>query len=254
MTPYRGWMLWHHVAGLTGGVFLLAWIFSGWLSVDPGRVFASRPSEGEARQYAVAAAPNIAELDRLRDRAPLAALVRFQRNAGLATATMLASRGTSMTWSLPSATPARLSTRTIISAATSLVPDGRMTEAQLLRTADSYWYSIDGDIPLPVLQLRFDDSRNTWLYLDPRTGELLARMDERRRLYRWLFDMLHRWDLGPLVRNAPARALLIWIASLLGLVTSASGLVIGWRRLARCRPAKVRSLPAAAAAAPQVPA
>ena len=23
-TPYRGWMLWHHVAGLVGGLFLIA--------------------------------------------------------------------------------------------------------------------------------------------------------------------------------------------------------------------------------------
>ena len=41
VTPYHGWMLWHHVAGLVGGVFLLAWIFSGWLSMDPGRLFRS---------------------------------------------------------------------------------------------------------------------------------------------------------------------------------------------------------------------
>ncbi|WP_169805663.1 hypothetical protein [Novosphingobium rosa] len=37
MTPFDGWMLWHHVAGMMGGSFLLAWIFSGWLSVDPWR-------------------------------------------------------------------------------------------------------------------------------------------------------------------------------------------------------------------------
>ncbi|GLV23337.1 peptidase [Sphingobium sp. TomMM35A] len=253
MTPYRGWMLWHHIAGLAGGLFLLTWIFSGWLSVDPGSIFASKASDQTGQHYAAGAAPDSASLDRLRDRAPLAAMVRVQRNAGLATATILPASGPAETWLLASTRPAPLSTRTIIAAAASLVPEGRMTEAQLLRTADAYWYSVTGDVQLPVLQLRFGDIRHTWLYLDPRTGELLARMDERRRAYRWLFDMLHRWDVGLLIRNAPARVLLIWMGSLIGLVTSASGLVIGWRRLTRRKSMKVKSRPAKAAAALQVP-
>ncbi|RYZ67784.1 MAG: hypothetical protein EOP08_02015, partial [Proteobacteria bacterium] len=43
MTPYHGWMLWHHVAGLVGGLTLTTWIFSGWLSVDPFRLFNAGP-------------------------------------------------------------------------------------------------------------------------------------------------------------------------------------------------------------------
>ncbi len=43
MTPYHGWMLWHHVAGLFGGITLTLWIFSGWLSVDPFRFFNGGP-------------------------------------------------------------------------------------------------------------------------------------------------------------------------------------------------------------------
>ena len=35
ITPFRGWMAWHHVAGIVGGVFVLTWIFSGWMSMGP---------------------------------------------------------------------------------------------------------------------------------------------------------------------------------------------------------------------------
>ena len=35
VTPYRGWMKWHHVTGLIGGLFVVTWLFSGWLSVNP---------------------------------------------------------------------------------------------------------------------------------------------------------------------------------------------------------------------------
>src|SRR5882757_3663320 len=33
-SPYRGWHALHHIIGLVAAVFLLTWIFSGWLSMD----------------------------------------------------------------------------------------------------------------------------------------------------------------------------------------------------------------------------
>jgi hypothetical protein len=36
---YQGLQRWHHISGLIFAPFLLAWIFSGFLSVDDGRVF-----------------------------------------------------------------------------------------------------------------------------------------------------------------------------------------------------------------------
>src|ERR1700733_8414446 len=38
-SPFRGWMRWHHVIGLFVSVIVLVWIFSGWLSMDHGRLF-----------------------------------------------------------------------------------------------------------------------------------------------------------------------------------------------------------------------
>jgi hypothetical protein len=36
---YRGLQRWHHITGLIFAPFLLAWIFSGFLSMDDGRLF-----------------------------------------------------------------------------------------------------------------------------------------------------------------------------------------------------------------------
>jgi hypothetical protein len=59
ITPYRGWMAWHHVTGFFAGMFVLTWIFSGWLSLDPGEFFAGRgPSREMALRYAGHDAPN----------------------------------------------------------------------------------------------------------------------------------------------------------------------------------------------------
>ena len=37
VTPYTGWMAWHHIAGLVGGVPVLTSIVTGWLSTYPHR-------------------------------------------------------------------------------------------------------------------------------------------------------------------------------------------------------------------------
>ena len=38
-TPYQGLYRWHHITGLIFAPFLLAWIFSGFLSMDDGSLF-----------------------------------------------------------------------------------------------------------------------------------------------------------------------------------------------------------------------
>jgi PepSY-associated TM region len=38
--PYQGLLRWHHITGLIFAPFLLAWIFSGFLSMDDGSLFA----------------------------------------------------------------------------------------------------------------------------------------------------------------------------------------------------------------------
>jgi hypothetical protein len=118
-------------------------------------------------------------------------------------------------------------------AATPLVPDGSPIQTERLTAPDAYWYAV-GEWPrLPVLRLRFDDPARTWLHIDPETGEILERLDARGRAYRWLFDLLHKWDLNVLTLHRPLWDALLWLLSAVGLVTSMSGVWIGWRRLMR---------------------
>jgi uncharacterized iron-regulated membrane protein len=84
-----------------------------------------------------------------------------------------------------------------------------------------------------VLRAGFDDDAHTWFHLDPVTGDILGRIDESRRTYRWLFNALHSFDFALLLRYRPAWDAVVWLLSLLGLIVSVSGVVIGWRRLRR---------------------
>ncbi len=114
-----------------------------------------------------------------------------------------------------------------------LVPGGKRVAVDRLTAPDAYWYEIGALPRLPILRLRFDDPARTWLQIDPATGEVLDSLDSRRRLYRWLFDLLHKWDLNLLTRHRPVWDIILWALSLLGLVTSVSGVWLGWKRLVR---------------------
>jgi hypothetical protein len=47
LTPFRGWLGWHHRLGLFCSVFVMTWIFSGWLSMDHGRIFSTGSPSAE---------------------------------------------------------------------------------------------------------------------------------------------------------------------------------------------------------------
>ncbi|OYX66062.1 MAG: hypothetical protein B7Y88_06300 [Sphingomonadales bacterium 32-64-17] len=234
MTPYRGWMKWHHVSGLVGSVFLILWIFSGWLSVDPFRLFASEGIAQEAqRDYQGApalTAPDLAMLKRLAPEARRMVvssavgrpLVRLQEPGSDGTA--LDPR-TGETFAI--------SQEAIVDAAARLVPGAQIASVTTLTRPDAYWYAVDGEAPLPVLRIRFTDPAQTWVHIDPATGELLGQSDTRRRVYRWLFDLFHRWDLNVLLNTFPARDVVIWVMSIAGLISSATAVYVGWVRLRR---------------------
>src|SRR5438067_2316831 len=53
VSPYCGWHAWHHWLGLCCMAFVLTWIFSGWLSMDDGRIFSiGRPTTTQGRMIA----------------------------------------------------------------------------------------------------------------------------------------------------------------------------------------------------------
>ncbi|MGI4876805.1 MAG: PepSY domain-containing protein [Janthinobacterium lividum] len=231
MTPYRGWMGWHHWAGLIGGVFLIAWIFSGWLSVDPFRLFASKGiGQADERSYDSGGLPHI-DLDRLARHAQGARRVEVIHAAGRALILIQRARTSDVVIDATTLDPARLDRRLLVAAARRLLPGAAIGRVELLRSPDAYWYEVD-DLPvLPVLRVRFRDAAGTWVHIDPATGELLGDMDRRRRIYRWAFDLLHKWDLNVLTSNRPGWDVVLWLLSLAGMITSVTGIRIGWSRL-----------------------
>jgi hypothetical protein len=128
-----------------------------------------------------------------------------------------------------------LTPEAVVAAGRAMLPEAALRSVTRLEAADAYWYDRHGAPMLPVLRLAFDDPAATWFHLDPATGAILGRTDRSGRANRWLFDALHTLDAGPLAQRPALRQTVIGGLSVLGLMISTSGVVIGWRRLRRRR-------------------
>lgn len=232
LTPYRGWMAWHHIAGLIGGIFVFTWMVSGWLSLNPLELFAGRAIGRDMTvRYAAHDAPRIT--DAVARPQVSAVEARFVWLGGRPLM-LLADRGSHVTAADPASGAAViLAEAEIIAAARRLLPDATITLQQRLTAPDWYWYSHHQTRTLPVLRVGFDDAARSWFHIAPDTGEILGRSDDSRRAYRWWFNALHSLDLLPLLAHRPAWDVVVWLLSLSGLVVSVSGVVVGWRRLRR---------------------
>jgi uncharacterized iron-regulated membrane protein len=230
ITPYRDWMAWHHVTGLIAGVFVLTWMFSGWLSLNPGEYFTGRNTTQEMLQrYAGHDAPTIAA--RLPTPQAAAVEARFAWLDGSPMMIVTSRDGTHRPLDVTSGELAELTPDRLWTAATKLLPRARITEQRILREYDAYWYAHHHDRELPVLRAVFDDDAKTWFHMSPVTGDIVGRVDDSRRTYRWLFNALHSFDFQLLLTYRPAWDIVVWLLSILGTVVSVSGVVIGWRYL-----------------------
>ena len=192
-------MAWHHVTGLIGGVFVLTWMFSGWLSLNPGNTFAGRTTSQEVLQrYAGHDAPTIAA--RLPTPKRAAVEARFVWLDGSPMVIVASRDGIQKPLDVTSGELAEPTPDRLWIAAAKLLPQAGITERQILREYDAYWYAHHHDRELPVLRAVFDDDAKTWFNISPITGDIVGRVDDRRRTYRWLFNALHSFDFQVLLR------------------------------------------------------
>jgi hypothetical protein len=135
----------------------------------------------------------------------------------------------------------QLSSITLERAAQAMLP-GAKVEFEWLTAYDFYYFaraeqSMYGNKNkrLPMLRVRFNDFAGTWVHIDPYSGALNEQLDQRGRVSRWIFNLLHSWDWLPLLERPLLREVLIIAFSLGGFAISVTAIVLGWRRLLRTR-------------------
>ncbi|MDH0648626.1 PepSY domain-containing protein [Pseudomonas sp. GD03858] len=245
-SPYPGgWLRWHHIGGLLFGGVLLLWVFSGLMSMRPWGLTDSRSQIAlSALQQGPLRAADLrlsvgAALQRLGEANFTAVELQWQR---LGDATYLVARsanGDSRILESDAPPVKAFSRQRLLAAAHAMAPEVASVD-EWQDTYDFHYFARDPQSmygfqtrPLPVLRLRFADAADTWVYLDPASGTLVASHDRAQRAGRWLFNLLHSWDWQPLLARPLLREGLIIALSAGGLVISISGVVLGWRRLRR---------------------
>ncbi|HET7608614.1 MAG TPA: hypothetical protein VFL84_08065, partial [Gammaproteobacteria bacterium] len=112
-------------------------------------------------------------------------------------------------------------------------PDASIVTHELLADYDSYYYSRNGQAALPVLRVKFDDPLETWVYVDPELGQIVASIHRLHRVERWLYNGLHSLDFGFWYDRRPLWDIGMILLSLGALATSTIGFWLGWKRLRR---------------------
>ena len=147
----------------------------------------------------------------------------------------------------------------LMAVAPRLFGSAHLVSAAYLGAFDAYYFArgdssmyAGEDRALPVLRLVFDDPGRTRVYVAPATGEVVLSADRAERAGRWLFNLLHSWDLPAMLRPAPVRDGVLILLSLGALGIAGTGTVLGLRRLTQNRTAKPR--PKRANASPASPA
>ncbi|MCK1369041.1 PepSY domain-containing protein [Bradyrhizobium sp. 62] len=233
-SPYRGWHALHHLIGLAAMVFVLSWIFSGWLSMDHGRLF-SRGQLTSAESSVMNASPNWAAAASL-DRQPVSPLAReiewFAFNGTLyrRDRTGLAGQTLIKAGDAPRDGPTGSLDVQEVQGLTARLAAGCGAPSVL---ADNDDYPAQSNVPgAPVYRSYCGD---LWFDIDGADGNLLQRLDSSRRAYRWFYGALHTLDFPVLLARPLLRDGLVVGLCTLGLLFSITGIVIGWRRLVAMR-------------------
>jgi hypothetical protein len=234
-SPFRGWLRWHHGVGLGVAVFVLTWIFSGWLSMDHGRLF-SRGATGptaEARYEGVSLASALAKVP-VSTLAPLAPARRITFSVVDGRAIAAAEGGLAGPQVLVlgdgDATPTPAVPKGLVTAAAAHGWALASAKTHGPERSDALYRLAEG---LPDRALRFDlaQPRGAGLYVDPVTGRTLALVDDSRKTYAWVYFALHTFNFPFLIDRPILRRVLELIPILFGFLFSLTGLVIAIKRL-----------------------
>jgi hypothetical protein len=261
---YQGWLRWHYISGVLFGIFALTWVFSGLLSMEPfdwtnadsleisndaltgGPVDLEQfPPFAAAPWAALLAGRTLKELEFRRvDDAPYY-LARYSRAAGepdprrerLHQPYPIAGRAEPQQMLVDARTLTEraepFAVDALVARLRAAAPGANVVTQELLMDYDSYYYSRNRQAALPVLRVKFDDPLETWVYVDPELGQLVASIHRLHRVERWLYNGLHSLDFGFWYDRRPLWDVGMILLSLGALATSAIGFWLGLKRLRR---------------------
>lgn len=241
ISPFSGWLKWHHTLGLIGGIFVLTWVTSGWLSLNQGKMFS--PDQPTQEQTERLRGISLAEVAKVFPLAHLNAVensreIEFSAIGGYP---LLIRRLGNPPWSMVEIADdegvinisPELPDKLLLTAVRSTwAPLGALGISGIAKN-DAYAGPRSNPLPASTRRIALDDPSGTWVHVDAESGQVISIMDSSRRAYRWLVDGLHTFDF-PLLNKAGALwHVLLVIATTTGFSLSCTAIVMAVRRLRR---------------------
>lgn len=230
ISPFRGMHYLHHLGGMFVAIFLLTYIFSGWLSMDHGLLFSSSDITLMQRQTLaggkinwkqfssidVISAEGAKQLDWIQLANKPYIVATFHDDSQK----VLGQLGISDNFSL--------SSFTIIG--TQLLKGANCSSVMLVDKNDAY-RSATAQPNAELLRVICDDANHTWFHIDGSNAQLIEKIDYSRRWYRWLYSGLHTLNFAILENHSSLKTALVVFFCLTGFIFSLTGVVLSWRRL-----------------------
>ena len=234
-TPYRGFMMWHHIPGVIFGGFALAWVLSGLLSMNPWGLLESEGPNSEFERMR-GTSPTWRELQsalrNLAVAAPLEGMVSVQSANLDGRLFFIAAFGDGRRIRVDAdGLPAPMNPD-VAALESRLISGGSNGAPHLMNSADNFYFSHHGQtVAFPVYRLLLNDSDATRYYLDAVSGEIVMKIDSATRGYRWLHEALHRLDFSEALRRRPTWDILMLILLSGTTVVCGTGLYAAIRRV-----------------------
>lgn len=225
ISPFRGWMKWHHIAGLTCALFVLTWIFSGWSSMDHGRLFSRGTIDMDERLRIEGRALSVPVLPQFDTVTGLVREVEWFPFAGQVVMRVVDAAGHSAIHADGQRSP-WLPEGHVATAARAL--GSRCTQTRV--GDDDAYPARSRTSGAPAYRIVCGDA---WFHIDGTDGHVIEKLDPSRRAYRWAFQALHTFDFPALTARPTVRTLVIVVLCVAGFAFSVTGVVLGWRRLKR---------------------
>jgi hypothetical protein len=228
VSPYHGYMIWHHIPGLLFGIFAFSWALSGFFSMTPWGLLAGAGSAGEDARLS-GELPRWAEVQAALSRA--AGQVKGGQVVSMRGANfdshfyLISARRDGGRLRLNSlGQPSPLSTSEVARAA-AVLGGAKALPPQLMTTGDAYFFPHHSEpVVFPVYRVESTGADRIRYYLDSISGQIASKVDPSDRAFRWWHKGLHRLDFTATIRARPAWDVLM-LFLLLGVTTvSATGL------------------------------
>lgn len=244
-SAYRGLFWWHHILGWSGGLLVLTWLFSGWMSMGPfdappnatmlewRRAWNDAPDRWPVPLHApvVPAVPSrgVGHVDD-----PAVVEIALTWLGGQPWYRVGYRDGTFGWQSADGSRRERPDVAQLIAHATQASGSRVHARTRLSRYEAHYASHPHRDPrPLPVHKVELADPAQTWFYVSGPGAEIVGISDATMRLDRWLYQGLHSWDIPWLLQRPRLREVLLLLGLALGTALSLTGLILGCRHLRR---------------------